>query len=95
MYCSTGESLDASGTASLITYGYDVAAVTADYWSIVGDFPKADWAYAFRQHLNPNGLFDSARMALRFLEQYRANREPDADAPFEIVLVRKVQLGAM
>lgn len=70
--------------------GYDIAAIQADYWSIVGDFSNAGWARPYRALLNRHGLFDTRASARSYLQEYRLHRDPDADAPFEVVYVLRV-----
>jgi hypothetical protein len=71
-------------------YGYDVAAVPADYWSIVRDMSRSSWATAYRLMLNEFGLFGDRSTAEAYLRDYRANKEPDADSPLLVVRIEQV-----
>ncbi len=91
IYCSTElEGSNDGGVPTTITYGYDVASVTADYWSIVSDFSSSKWANTFRSELNEFGLFEDRSTAENYMSEYRLNDEADADSPFEVVLVKRV-----
>lgn len=70
--------------------GYDVAAVRSDYWSIVGDFSRSEWASRFRNCLNESGLFRQRADAEAYLTEYRDRGEPDGDSPFDVVFVARV-----
>jgi hypothetical protein len=78
---------------ALTPLGYDVAAVRGDYWSIVSDFALGEWARRLRRNLNEHGLFQNRSEAAEYLDGYRSHSEPDADSPFDIVLVAQVQPG--
>ena len=70
--------------------GWDVAGVRGDYWSIVADMSDREWAKRFRSLLNRHGLFQEKKVALEYLDQYRKNRDPDWDSPFDVVFVARV-----
>ena len=70
--------------------GFDVAAIEADYWSIVDDFSRSAWARKFRSLLNENGLFDRERDAVAYLREYKHRREVDGDSPLRVVFVARV-----
>ena len=71
--------------------GWDVAGVTAGYWSIVADFPDREWAKRFTSLLNRHGLFQEKRIALEYLDQYIKNREADWDSIFDVVFIARVK----
>lgn len=74
--------------------GFDVAAIQADYWSIVDDFSPSDWALQFRERLNEHGLFREAKEAEEYLREYKHRNEPDADSPLEVVYAARLRNGA-
>lgn len=71
-------------------YGYDVSSLTADNWSVVGDFSRSPWATKYLSMLNENGLFSMRDTAEQYLHDYRTNDDWDADSPFVVVRVEKV-----
>jgi hypothetical protein len=71
--------------------GFDVAAIQADYWSIVDDFSKSPWAERFRACLNEHGLLGSERDAAQYLREYKHRNEPDSDSPLEVVYVARIR----
>jgi hypothetical protein len=73
--------------------GYDVAGISGDYWSIVADLSRNDWASRFRKSLNEFGLFSRKADAEAYLREYRDRREPDSDSPFDVVYVVRVLPG--
>jgi len=78
------------GGVDIEQLGYDVAAIRADYWSIVSDLSKNEWASKFRSRLNEFGLFAGRADAEAYLREYRERREPDSDSPFDVVYVFRV-----
>lgn len=78
------------GNVDIEHLGYDVAAVRGDYWSIVDDFSRNEWASEFRRKLNPFGLFPQRTDAEEYLREYRDRREPDSDSPFDVLYVVRV-----
>lgn len=71
--------------------GFDVAAVQADYWSIVDDFSTSPWTEQLRSGLNEHGLFQTERDAARYLREYKRRNEPDSDSPLEVVYVARIR----
>lgn len=70
--------------------GFDVAGKTADFWSIVADFPtQLDADFAAR--LNRDGLFDRYEDARRFREAYQALQLGDHDVPITIWSIRLIE----
>ena len=71
--------------------GFDVAAIQADYWSIVDDFSASLWAVRFRKKLNEHGLFGEEREAEQYLREYKHRNEPDSDSPLEVVYAARLR----
>jgi hypothetical protein len=92
--CDTKDLEIAESGCAATCYGYDVAAIPADYWSIVDDIDQSPWAASYRSALNEYGLFQDRAMADNYLRDYRANSSADADAPFIVVRVDHVPLSA-
>lgn len=94
IHCAWGESMNARLTRPEQTVlGYDVAVITGDYWSIVDDFSTSDWASSFKSKLNQSALFQSIASAETYLDLYRANDEPDADMPLDVIRVSSVAVS--
>jgi hypothetical protein len=92
IFCCRGpdsEDLDLLGSAPWEYLGYDIAAIGGDYYSIVADLWRADWAAPFRQKLNEHGLFAESD-ADDYLQQYVAHGEPGADSNWSLVCVIRV-----
>lgn len=82
--------IDALDPKDVEGLGYDVALVTGDCWSIVGDFAEGDWADAFLVRLNRHGLFADRADAEAYLQEYREHDEADADMDFDVVYVARL-----
>ena len=93
IYCGTGPEdpiLDELAVEKVVALGYDVAGVTGDGWSIVGDFASGEWAVAFANRLNSYGLFRDRADAQAYLKGYEDHNEPDSDIPFDVVYVARM-----
>jgi hypothetical protein len=90
--CESGDTAPSESQDGSATYGYDVASLNADYWSIVRDMSQSPWAMRYRTATNEFGLFADHATAKAYLHEYRAHSEPDSDAPFAIVRVTPVLL---
>lgn len=79
------------GSKKIEHLGYDVTGIVdGDYYSIVDDFSRNDWAVTFRARLNKFGLLGDRRDAEQYFEGYRSHGEPDADVDFDIVYVVRI-----
>jgi hypothetical protein len=88
--CQGPDSPLAKGRYRVDPFGYDVAAIQADYWSIVDDFCASDWAREFQARLNEHGLFTNRQDAEVYLAEYQQRREVDDDSPFQVTFVCRV-----
>lgn len=68
--------------------GYDVAPSGGEFWSIVSELNEGT---PFRGDLNANGLFDSRKRAVAFLQYYRDEGRPDCEMPFAIWRIWRVR----
>lgn len=80
-------SLPGADRYRVIPAGFDVATLKGDCWSIVKDFPVAEWADSYRSHLNQYGLFPHQAVAEKYLSSYRMHQQSDFEMPFEITHV--------
>lgn len=91
--CVDDEPPTDAGTDEPELLGFDVACVTGDRWTIVGDFATGEWAEAFRRKLNAYGLFRQRTTASAYLAQYRAHGEWGGDAQLQIAAVFRFPAG--
>jgi len=94
LYCRTGHDMgkgDLPAYPPMKFYGYDVAGITGDKWSVLYVFPSGAWAATYRTKLNDFGLFPQKKTAERFLEEYVTRGEPDPEG-LEVVEVFGVLL---
>lgn len=92
IFCSTktDPAIEPDAGAFFESLGFDVATVPGDYWSIVCDQPSSKWAEEVLASTNEHGLIISRERAEWYLQQYRENEEPDADAPLRVFHVFSV-----
>lgn len=72
--------------------GFDVASLRTDYWSIVADFSRNEWALHFLNALNEFGLFRGRSDAEAYLREYRKHDEPDSNSLFIVVYVCRISV---
>ncbi len=77
-------------TDELKLLGVDVACVTGDRWTIVGDLAIGKWAEPFRRKLNANGLFRDRQTASEYLDEYSARRGTGSGPQFQVAAVFRV-----
>ena len=98
IFCCPGadsEDLSRLGPLRWEHLGYDVAVIAdGDYWSIVADFCRSDWAVPFQSKLTDHGLFDNKCDAEGYLGQYIAHNEADADSQWDIVYLVRILASA-
>jgi hypothetical protein len=85
------ESRNVNDSANTL-YGYDVAVVIGDFWSIVDDMPKDAWAAPYLTSKNAYGLFPEKTTAEQYLLDYRKNAGLDSDFDFSVVAVYGVSV---
>lgn len=93
LYCCEGLNAIqgiAGGGVDIECLGYDVAAISGDYWSIVGDMADGAWAEVYRRVLNEYGLFACRNEAEAYLWEYRRRQEADHDVALDVVYVARV-----
>jgi hypothetical protein len=95
LWCSTDPSIPTPDSPSpRMAYdplGFDVSAIGGDYWSVVDDISRSEWAVRFVSLLNQNGLFQARDDALAYLDEYVRNREPDWDSGLRVVFVARIR----